>query len=254
MRQHLETLISEGKNEEGLRYLASFTKDATILQSRFSAAKQQYGMGLINYSEWSQIQSQINYAALEMMNKIDSVPAMVRISLLLSPQSFEEAVKSLSFENLHAQCVEAFKTEPVFLDKVYDLLEPINKQLKTGRLIEPGSVEAAKKELVKIFTEYIGEKNTSKKAEQLGDLRAIVGTLQDDVDEETLVSCMELLEIFFVSNPQFGGLIKLRGYFESLNSRDSHILRKMNRLKPKLNEMRLWIVETTNKIILNLES
>ena len=40
--------------------------DAILLQARYNQGKKQYNMGLIEFGEWSRIQAQINYAALEL--------------------------------------------------------------------------------------------------------------------------------------------------------------------------------------------
>jgi hypothetical protein len=69
-KAQIQELISLGKTEEALELLAQLSTDAVLLQSRFNGAKRQYSMGLIDFSEWSRTQAQINYAALEMMNMV----------------------------------------------------------------------------------------------------------------------------------------------------------------------------------------
>jgi hypothetical protein len=64
----IQELISLGKTEEALEQLEQLSSDAILLQSRYNSAKKQYSMGLIDFSEWSRTQAQINYAALEMLN------------------------------------------------------------------------------------------------------------------------------------------------------------------------------------------
>jgi hypothetical protein len=68
MKAQIQELISLGKTEEALELLGQLTTDAVLLQSRYNGAKRQYSMGMIDFSEWSRTQAQINYAALEMMN------------------------------------------------------------------------------------------------------------------------------------------------------------------------------------------
>jgi len=67
-KAQIQDLISLGKTEEALELLEQLTTDAILLQSRYNGAKRQYSMGMIDFSEWSRTQAQINYAALEMMN------------------------------------------------------------------------------------------------------------------------------------------------------------------------------------------
>jgi hypothetical protein len=69
-KAQIQELISLGKTEEALELLSQLSTDAVLLQSRFNGAKRQYSMGLIDFSEWSRTQAQINYAALEMMNMV----------------------------------------------------------------------------------------------------------------------------------------------------------------------------------------
>jgi hypothetical protein len=70
MKAQIQELISLGKTEEALELLGQLTTDAVLLQSRYNGAKRQYSMGMIDFSEWSRTQAQINYSALEMMNSV----------------------------------------------------------------------------------------------------------------------------------------------------------------------------------------
>jgi len=69
-KAQIQELISLGKTEEALELLEQLTTDAVLLQSRYNGAKRQYSMGMIDFSEWSRTQAQINYAALEMVNSV----------------------------------------------------------------------------------------------------------------------------------------------------------------------------------------
>jgi hypothetical protein len=66
MKEQIQQLISEGRTEDALALLAQQTNDALLLQARYNGGKKQYNMGLIDFTEWSRVQAQINYAALEM--------------------------------------------------------------------------------------------------------------------------------------------------------------------------------------------
>jgi hypothetical protein len=70
MKEQIQQLISEGRTEDALALLAQHTGDALLLQGRYNAGKKQYNMGMIEFGEWSRIQAQINYAALEMAGSI----------------------------------------------------------------------------------------------------------------------------------------------------------------------------------------
>ena len=75
MKEIIQELISEGRTEEALAKLAQATDEAILLLSRYNSGKKQYNMGLIEFSEWSRVQAQLNYAALEMAGTLKAAPA-----------------------------------------------------------------------------------------------------------------------------------------------------------------------------------
>lgn len=70
MREQIQQLISEGRTEEALTLLAKHNGDAVLLQARYNQAKKQQNMGMLDFSEWSKVQAQVNYAALEMAGQV----------------------------------------------------------------------------------------------------------------------------------------------------------------------------------------
>lgn len=70
MREQLQQLIAEGRTEEALALLVQHNSDAVLLQARYNQAKKQQNMGLIDFGEWSRVQAQVNYAALEMAGQV----------------------------------------------------------------------------------------------------------------------------------------------------------------------------------------
>lgn len=66
MKEQIQQLISTGQTEEALQLLVKSAPDAILLQARYNQGKKQYNMGLIEFGEWSRVQAQINYAALEL--------------------------------------------------------------------------------------------------------------------------------------------------------------------------------------------
>lgn len=69
MKEIIQQLIADGRTEEALNTLAKTTDDAILLLSRYNSGKKQFNMGLIEFGEWSRIQNQINYAALELADR-----------------------------------------------------------------------------------------------------------------------------------------------------------------------------------------
>ncbi len=70
MREQLQQLIAEGRTEEALTLLVQHNSDAVLLQARYNQAKKQQNMGMIDFGEWSRVQNQVNYAAMEMAGQV----------------------------------------------------------------------------------------------------------------------------------------------------------------------------------------
>lgn len=70
MKEQIQQLIATGQTEEALQLLVKTMPDAILLQARYNQGKKQYNMGLIEFGEWSRIQAQINYAALELATSV----------------------------------------------------------------------------------------------------------------------------------------------------------------------------------------
>ncbi|MEI7587178.1 TIR domain-containing protein, partial [Runella sp.] len=75
MKEQIQKLIAAGRLEEALELLAKMTEQAILLQARFADGKRQYNTGQLSFSEWSQVQAKLNYAALEMLNQAKPMPA-----------------------------------------------------------------------------------------------------------------------------------------------------------------------------------
>jgi len=70
MREQIQQFIAEGRTEDALALLVQSNSDAVLLQARYNQAKKQQNMGMIDFGEWSRVQAQVNYAALEMAGKV----------------------------------------------------------------------------------------------------------------------------------------------------------------------------------------
>jgi TIR domain/Effector-associated domain 11 len=93
MKDQIQQLIADGNLEGALELLAQHVgNDAVLLQARYNQAKKQQNMGMIDYGEWSRVQAQINYAALDLAGKVkeggskDSVPG----NPIANPQNVAE--------------------------------------------------------------------------------------------------------------------------------------------------------------------
>jgi len=79
MKEQIQQLIATGQTEEALQILVQTKPDAILLQARYNQGKKQYNMGLIEFGEWSRIQVQINYAALELAGS-------VKVGVVIQPE------------------------------------------------------------------------------------------------------------------------------------------------------------------------
>ena len=138
MKAQIQELISLGKTEEALELLGQLTTDAVLLQSRYNGAKRQYSMGLIDFSEWSRTQAQINYAALEMMNsarpaKIDN--GAVSVSPVVQDKTSKAGVKVfISYSHKDKEVVDKIVAHL----KANDIEVIIDRELlKAGKAIQP---------------------------------------------------------------------------------------------------------------------
>lgn len=70
MKDKIFQLISLGETQKALELLASAQpKDAALLQSQFANGQKQYNIGILDYAEWQKVQSKINLALLELLEK-----------------------------------------------------------------------------------------------------------------------------------------------------------------------------------------
>jgi hypothetical protein len=146
-KELIQDLISLGKTEEALEQLEQLTSDAILLQARFNGAKKQYNMGLIEFSEWSRTQAQINYSALEMLNAVkNSQQLSGQIQVNTNNRSGAQLKAFISYNELDAlamRSVNAYLKEKgirVFVDvhelEVGDNLEDfIQRALQENQFI-----------------------------------------------------------------------------------------------------------------------
>jgi hypothetical protein len=74
MKDQIRQLIADGRTDEALVLLAKIDKNAIALLGNYNQGKKQYGLGLIDFKEWGQIQAQTNYAALNMLDEPVQIP------------------------------------------------------------------------------------------------------------------------------------------------------------------------------------
>ena len=252
---NIQNLIATGKIEEALSAMAPHY-DVVLQSAQYYSGRKNYNMGLLDDREWQRVQAKVNYALLEILGKTNVyIDQKVTINLFnCNLNDFESNIKQLEFDELYSLVMKSFKDEPVLLSQVYDILEPVNKRLTTGQMLVPGSVGQVKRDLIKMYSEYLDAKTSGKQIEQRGDLEAILEILNDSATEEDVLNCFDVLELFLVSNIGFNGLDDLRHRRAKLTEGASEkVLRKAKRLGDRIKEERTWIVQVCNRIIKSLE-
>jgi hypothetical protein len=69
-KSDIQQMVALGQTEDALALFARLSADAILLQGQFNTGKKQYGIGVIDFTEWSRIQSRINYAIIEALNMV----------------------------------------------------------------------------------------------------------------------------------------------------------------------------------------
>lgn len=73
MRERIQQLVASGQTEQAIdELIKAGVGDAALLSARYQQGKRQNSMGLISFSDWNMLQSQINYGVLELAGKVSS--------------------------------------------------------------------------------------------------------------------------------------------------------------------------------------
>lgn len=112
MKEQIQQLISTGQTEEALQLLVKSAPDAILLQARYNQGKKQYNMGLIEFGEWSRIQAQINYAALELAGSVKAAVEQVNAPAAdpRNPVTENEMKVFLSYNHQDSYAMRAIKS------------------------------------------------------------------------------------------------------------------------------------------------
>jgi len=115
MKEQIQQLISTGQTEEALQLLVKSAPDAILLQARYNQGKKQYNMGLIEFGEWSRIQAQVNYAALELAGSAKVTTSTAQTETSLSSSNSNSTSKKVFISYNHADRESA--------DQIFDYLQ-----------------------------------------------------------------------------------------------------------------------------------
>lgn len=85
MKEQIRNLIASGNTEKALELLASIDREALLLQAQLNIGKKNYNMGLVEHSEWQRIQTKINFAALDLADKLPNEPTSQSETMNFNP-------------------------------------------------------------------------------------------------------------------------------------------------------------------------
>lgn len=280
MREGIQQLIAEGHTEEALALLAKHNDDAVLLQARYNQAKKQQNIGMIDFGEWSRVQSQVNYAALEMAGNIkvpgsnNVVISNVSDSQIIintrvqnnmkvtinfnSVDTFKESINRLDLPTLISLATSEFKGKEAMkawlpIKQEYDSYELL------GTPFAPGYLTMVKEKLVAIYDEFWTKAGDKQKIKVKSAVKAIYDSLISGKTEDIVRTCIDDLMVFFYENEDYNrhnyAVDQCEEYVQVL---DSPKLKLFKQKRPEsyteeLERIHSELVAISNKILLNLE-
>lgn len=280
MREGIQQLIAEGHTEEALALLAKHNGDAVLLQARYNQAKKQQNIGMIDFGEWSRVQSQVNYAALEMAGNIkvpgsnNVVISNVSDSQIIintrvqnnmkvtinfnSVDTFKESINRLDLPTLISLATSEFKGKEAMktwlpIKQEYDSYELL------GTPFAPGYLTMVKEKLVAIYDEFWTKAGDKQKIKVKSAVKAIYDSLISGKTEDIVRTCIDDLMVFFYENEDYNrhnyAVDQCEEYVQVL---DSPKLKLFKQKRPEsyteeLERIHSELVAISNKILLNLE-
>ena len=273
MRKEIQQLIAEGRTEEALALLVKHNGDAVLLQAHYNQAKKQQNMGIIDFKEWSRVQSQVNYAALEMANSI-RVSNTVHISNVSNSQinintnsimnvtinfnserDFKESLNQLDFPTLMKLATEEFRGKPVMKAWIPTLQEYNSHEL-LGVPFSPGYISEVKEKLIIIYDEFWTKAQNAKSNLIKSAVKAIYDSLTKGKTKDIIADAIVNFQIFFHENKEFHGLGTMETLEEELNSKKMELYLKANKVESyqaELDRVHSELVTISNRILLSLE-
>lgn len=252
MKNEIQNFISKGNIESALDLLIKHIgNDAILLQARYNQANHQKNMGTIDYGEWSRVQAQINYAVLDLANKIKSNSTEMVITNIVINFNNTSKINDLDIKDLSEILQNSFKNEPDLLDKLFNILDPINAKINRNQMLGLNEVSNAKAELIKLIQDYNANKEISKKQLAEKTLQPIIDNLGNNPSEEDIQEAADHLEVFLIKE----GLVRSnlnKKVKDKFDSEDYKLLKKFNEHRDILMNFRKEIVEIINRVINNL--
>lgn len=273
MREQIQQLIAEGRTEDALAYLATHTSDAVLLQARYNQAKKQQNMGIIDFGEWSRVQAQVNYAALEMAGNVkvsasnnfvisnSSVQINQSMNITInfnSAATFAESLNQLKLTDLMEIVTKEFKNKEAMkvwlpIKQEYDSFELL------GTAFPPGYLTIVKEKLVTIYDEYWTKVTVAKNNQLKTTVQAIYDSLNEELTEEVIRNAATKFKLFFYQNENsgFSGHGVVDAVLHDLNTGEKlAFLRKESpeMFNDELKQMHSELITISNRILTKLEA
>lgn len=280
MREGIQQLIAEGHTEEALALLAKHNGDAVLLQARYNQAKKQQNIGMIDFGEWSRVQSQVNYAALEMAGNI-KVPGSNNVVIsnvsdsqiiintrvqnnmkvtinFSSVDTFKESINRLDLPTLISLATSEFKGKEAMkawlpIKQEYDSYELL------GTPFVPGYLTMVKEKLVAIYDEFWTKISDKQKTKVKSAVKAIYDSLISGKTEDIVRTCIDDLMVFFYENEDYNrhnyAVDQCEEYVQVLGSPKLKLFKQKrpDSYTEELERIHSELVAISNKILLSLE-
>ena len=279
MKEYIQQLIAEGRTADALDYLVMHNRDAILLQARYNQAKKQQNMGLIDFGEWSRVQNQVNYAALEMAGNIkvlgsnnvvisnvsDSqiiintrVQNNVKVTINFSSvDTFKESINRLDLPTLISLATSEFKGKEAMkawlpIKQEYDSYELL------GTPFAPGYLTQIKEKLILIYDEYWTKAAEEKNKEIKEAVMAIYNSLGGEITEDLIRDAADEFKLFFYQNDESG--FRGHGIVDAiLHDLESEKIKFLKRKSPamfqkELEKMHNELIIVSNRILTKLEA
>lgn len=236
MREQVQQLISQGRTEEALTLLAKHNGDAVLLQARYNQAKKQKNMGMLDFSEWSKVQAQVTYAALEMAGQINITNITnVQITINLNTAfDFEASIKKLNADTLVNLLTAEFTGKPAMEDWL-----PIKQDYESyGLLGKPFPIDYVsdlRKKALQIYKKYWVELKEKQEKELKSAVQEVIDSLADCEKNETVLrKCIKHAQVLYIENkgliPDAQSNLETLGlYVQKLDWSETVVLKEMGR-------------------------
>lgn len=263
-QEEIRDLVSQNKLEQALLRLRVIYPDAVLLQAQYYQGEKQYRMSLIDFSEWSKVQSRVSYAILQIVGSNNITVSNVNNSTVVinqtvninfnSLEDFKGSLNQLDLPTLVKQITQELKGKPA-MQVWLPILQEYNSFELLGSPIPPGYITDIKRKLIIIYDEFWTKKKDTKKLQVATAVEAIYQSLTKGKTKEIIAEAITDFQVFFYENPGFRGLETMNDLEEQLESPKMKLFqqKRPESYQAELDKIHAELVEISNRLLLNLE-